>query len=495
MGFNATKQKTERTTYEGAKAFKIRNPKMELYLLAASSMMSGDTFYESMDDRLLRFRRLVSNVLERHPKNADWIARLAMYTREQMHMRTIPTMLIAELFMAGYADEASAASWRVFVRGDEHLEALAYFDVCGSKRTKRFLKCIAAHLNSASEQKMVKYASGRRAYSQKDAIRLAHPEPKDAAQSALFKYMVHGWGALDENEGGLLKHVASLKQGETQTWEQHISKEGSSAEAWAEAVPKMGYMAMLRNLRNMVEKGIPEKVLVDVAKDIENPTKVRFSRQLPFRFLSAWKALPINTPGYLKAAVARALDYSTANVPDFTGDTLVLVDTSGSMGAPISTLSSVSAKDAALTLGAIAVNAMSGDMWCFGTVPIYCRVVPGTPVLGIVDGLSDISYQTGNGTAIGRALCEALENKPSYKRAIVCTDMQSNDYAHGPVLKWLGEDESRNLYIIDLRGYGRPFTSCDTPGVHMIGGFSDRVFNWMEAAEKSSPVEMIGAYE
>ena len=57
---------------------------------------------------------------------------------------------------------------------------------------------------------------------------------------------------------------------------------------------KVGYMALLRNLRNILNAN-PSNVN-KVLEYIENPEAVKKSKQLPFRYLSAYKELK-NTGG------------------------------------------------------------------------------------------------------------------------------------------------------------------------------------------------------
>lgn len=195
MGFNTAKIRNARETHEGGRAYPM-NPAEELYLTVVSSLLSGDSFYESKDDRVERLQTLVRAVIMQNDQ--DFIVGLAAYAREQMYLRTAPTMLTAELFARGHEGLAAKAANRVWQRGDEHLEALAYFKTMGYKRTKALLRAVARRLNEMDEFTMTKYASGNKSYSQRDAIRVAHPQPRDDAQSALFKYMVHGWDKLSE---------------------------------------------------------------------------------------------------------------------------------------------------------------------------------------------------------------------------------------------------------------------------------------------------------
>ena len=66
------------------------------------------------------------------------------------------------------------------------------------------------------------------------------------------------------------------------TWEAIVSAEGASAASWRKALPVMGHMALLRNLRNLLQAGVSASEFTDQL--IEGAAK---GRQLPFRFYSA----------------------------------------------------------------------------------------------------------------------------------------------------------------------------------------------------------------
>jgi len=467
------------------------DPAQELYLTVVSSLLSGDSFYKSQDDRVERLQTLVRAVILQGDQ--DFVVGLAAYAREKMYLRTAPTMLVAELFARGHEGLAARAAERVWVRGDEHLEALAYFKAMGMKRTKALLRAVAKRLKGMDEYSMTKYAAGRKSYSQRDAIRVSHPVPANAMQSALFKYMVHGWEKLSKVEQSLLPHITKLKAGGTQSWEQHISKEGSTKESWTEAVEKMGYMALLRNLRNLVENEVGTDVLNVVASKLTNPELVAKSKQLPFRFLSAFKALPANTPQILFDAISTAADLAVDNVPTLEGETLVLVDCSGSMSlSTVSGKSKTTLSEAARCLGAILVRRGNCELWGFGTNPVRVTAPSGNPVMTTIAGMQGIDRLTGHSTRIADALRAGLNDR--FRRVIVLTDMQSHDNPQSVLAPWLSEDAKRRAYIIDMNHYGFPSFDPRNPGIVMVGGFSDKVFDWMRAVEKANPVQEIKGF-
>uniref|UniRef100_A0A8C5SGA3 Telomerase protein component 1 n=1 Tax=Laticauda laticaudata TaxID=8630 RepID=A0A8C5SGA3_LATLA len=78
-----------------------------------------------------------------------------------------------------------------------------------------------------------------------------------------------------------------------QTWDRELSYCGNKAAVWEELIDsrKLPFMAMLRNLRNMLKSGVSERHHQHLLKCLEDKDSVIRSRQLPFRFLSAYKVI------------------------------------------------------------------------------------------------------------------------------------------------------------------------------------------------------------
>ncbi|XP_069507845.1 telomerase protein component 1 isoform X2 [Ambystoma mexicanum] len=77
------------------------------------------------------------------------------------------------------------------------------------------------------------------------------------------------------------------------TWERQLSLLGNIPSIWEELIDskKLPFMAMLRNLRNLVKAGISAKHHKKVISRLSNKEAVTQSRQFPFRFLSAYKVI------------------------------------------------------------------------------------------------------------------------------------------------------------------------------------------------------------
>ncbi|KAF6728063.1 Telomerase protein component 1 [Oryzias melastigma] len=97
-------------------------------------------------------------------------------------------------------------------------------------------------------------------------------------------------GAWDRDRAG-----QRMKLKEPRTWEQLLSAEGNKAATWEKLIDSksLPFMAMLRNLRNMIIKGISEAHHKKILSRLTNQKAVVQSRQFPFRFLSAYKVIMV----------------------------------------------------------------------------------------------------------------------------------------------------------------------------------------------------------
>src|SRR5262245_12182267 len=145
----------------------------------------------------------------------------------------------------------------------------------------------------------------------RDVLRLVRPTPKDAEQSALWKQVKD-------------RTLAALD-----TWEVALSGGADKRAAFERLIRerKLGYLALLRNLRNMVKAGVD----VELVRQAIVARKGGAQRIYPFRYVAAARAAPQFEP-YLD----QALNAAIAEMKPLGGKTIVLVDVSGSMDARMS---------------------------------------------------------------------------------------------------------------------------------------------------------------
>src|SRR5690606_12145018 len=109
---------------------------------------------------------------------------------------------------------------------------------------------------------------------------------------------------------------------------------------------KLGYMAMMRNLRNILQADVSPNHIQKVYDLLTNEQAVLHSKQLPFRFLSAYRELMnISSAytGYFLEALETAVKISAQNIKGFDLSTSLLIasDVSGSMYKTVSSKSQI----------------------------------------------------------------------------------------------------------------------------------------------------------
>jgi hypothetical protein len=183
-------------------------------------------------------------------------------------------------------------------------------------------------------------------------------------------------------------------------------------------------------------------------------------RVLPFRYVAAARAAPQFTD-----ALDQSLSEAIAELPLLPGRTLVLVDVSGSMDAPLSARSDLTRADAAAALAAL----IHGDVAAYS---FSNRVVPVPERVGLAGVDNILRSQPHQGTELGGAV--AWANAQPHDRLIVITDEQS--HTHVP------EATALRAYMINVAsarngvGYGERWTHLD--------GFSEHVIRFIHEFEQ-----------
>src|SRR3954469_22834035 len=309
----------------GGRAF-IQSPKDELVSILLTATL-GDQFYRSGDQTAARVKELVASTDEK-----AFVAKAAIYARTKAGMRSISHLVAAEL-----ARGVKGATWSkrfydlVVHRPDDVLEILACYLATYERPIPNALKKgLGAALARFDEYQLAKYRRDSAELKLVDAVNLLNPP-----HSEPLRKLIRGELAPAETwETKLTQAGAKATEGAS---EDEVAELKSAA--WDELIVsrKLGYFALLRNLRNILEQA-PQCVDAALAMLVDDRLIAK-SLVLPFRFLTALDAVQArNLPraGDVLAALSEAADKSLANVPRFDGRTLVALDGSGSMnGRPL----------------------------------------------------------------------------------------------------------------------------------------------------------------
>lgn len=485
--------------HEGEKAYALP-AQLELYSLVATSMLS-DQFYESADDKLNRLRKLIA------ANDAAFVARLAIYAREQMHMRTLPLILTVELAKIHEGDGlVGRLTGRAVQRADEITELLAYYALANDrKKTKKFgglskqiQKGLAVAFNKFDEYQFAKYNRDTQV-TLKDALFLVHPKAKDAAQQALFDKIVR-----DELQTPFTWEVELSRLGQ-QKFASEKDKKAAAQAKWEELIQsnKLGYMAALRNLRNILEANVDTAALNKVCRYLSDPVAVAGSKQLPFRFLSAYRELKDTghgRTGKILDALEDAVIHSAANIAGYDASTKVVIaaDVSGSMQKAITAKSKIQNYDIGLMLAMLlqtrcedVVTGMFGDTWK--------RIgVPKKNVLANVQEFHRREGEVGYATNGYKVIEDLLQRKEVADKIMLFTDCQLwNSTGTGVSFPGLWKQYKdlaprAKLYLFDLAGYGNTPVDVLRDDVYLIAGWSDKIFDVLKALDEGGDtVKMI----
>jgi hypothetical protein len=485
-------------TFEGAPGY-ARDAKSELFLLAVANMVGEHTFYEKAGDRDSRFTALVHQVAAGNP---DWTAQFLAWLRSEANMRSaslVGALEAAKAMVAAGVPGARRIVASVLQRADEPGEALAYWtSTYGRALPKPVKRGVADAIGRLyTEYGLLKYDTDSKGFRFADVIELVHPSPAAPWQGDLFRVALerrHGRDTALPESLTMLRANAELRAEAREhpavladvdrlreaglTWEDVLSLAGNridKASLWTALIPGMGYMALLRNLRNADEAGVSDTVAAQVAARLADPAQVARSRQLPMRFLSAHRAAPSLRWAY---PLEQALGHALANVPELGGRTLVLVDTSSSMGAGFSKDGTLRRWDAAVIFGvALAQRCADADVVSFSSTArtwgdehgAHTKVFPlqgGESLLRSIERWKAGGWFLGGGTATAAALRKHLAG---HDRVVIVTDEQAGSD--------LGEVTNAvpttvPLYTWNLAGYKRGHAPSGSGNRHTFGGLT-----------------------
>lgn len=424
----------------GGPSYDVRSPLVRLRIVAATCFFGEPTYYQTdrADPRPARPRAAALTDEQRRHLRAtlhaldpdDWrgltptevvercvdealahdpeeTLRLAAWLRAEGHVRTTPQVILVRA--AHHPRVRGTGLVRRYApsivrRADEPAAGLAYQSARYGRPIPNALKrAWSDALAGFSAYELAKYRLESRAVKTIDVVNLVHP--KSAAVDALAKDQL-----TTTNE----------------TWESIVSARGSNAAAWREALPKMGHMALLRNLRNLVAAKVPPDEwtarLVDGA---------RTGQQLPFRYYSAYRALKAlpETPGAVFDAVERCLRTSMGNLPRFEGRVMSLCDNSGSAhGAATSSMGSMSVATIANLTGVLAAQcADDGRVGVFGDALREYTVRAGASTIQQLEEVERLGKTVGQGTENGVWLFwdRAIRQREHWDHVFVFSDMQA----------------------------------------------------------------------
>ena len=505
--------------YEGELSY-IWSDKIELFKQVATCFFGEPKFYTDGKTSAANLIQIATKVAKEDP---DFVLRLAIKARIEYNLRTVPMVLLNVVINNSTHPNTYKAVAKTINRADELTEIVAAAQLFKRKDGKQKLilpqaikKGVALAFNKFDAYQFSKYNRKNYDITFSNLLDLTHPKPKNEEQSKLFK--------------SLRDDTLSSPN----TWEVVISTQGSKKETWEIALENMPIFAFLRNLRNLMKNGVD---ITDKLHDIfYNEEIIRKSKLLPFRFYFAYVELlkfgnnsryaaSSERHGYndenqfkeiltkTKTALNKALELSIPNISISEGRNLILIDLSSSMDSPISSKSVIRRRDISALFGTI-LHSKLGDrktsVWGFGetTKEIYLDEMNKLSLLEKAKAIETLNV--GHSTNAHLPIQAVTQQNRCFDRIFIFTDEQVYDsnYSHfypnrargvlrNAVIQYREKlNPQSQLYIFNLAGYSTGSIMPQDDGLtHLIAGWSDAIFKFIEVNERSHDAILKSIYE
>jgi hypothetical protein len=412
MRTNETAVNKERT-HEGGMA-RTPTPEKQLMRLMATCMLFEDTFYEKGSD--------IANSIAMTCKQVpvELIAETAIKAREDFKLRHVPLFLVAQLDLrrAEAKGLLSRTVERVVQRPDELAELLSIIQKVNPGKPLK--KVISAQVKKGLAKAFAKFNAYQLAkwnrdntIKLRDVMFLVHAKPIPGVKG--FTKKVRKDGASVPEGGDTFMRLAGGTLETPDTWEVALSAGKDKKETWERLIrdEKLGYMALLMNLRNMEQANVDHNLVEDAL--IKGAPH---SRALPFRFISAYKAAPSFAQS-LSDAMVKAISEGEK----LAGTTYLVLDVSGSMDAPLSSKGQLMRWEAGAALGILFREICErARVFTFSQSLVEVANVRG---LGMIEGVKH--SQPFAGTYLAGALKSLYKSLPAPTRTVVITDEQAHD--------------------------------------------------------------------
>ena len=534
-----------------------KGPQHVLFETLVSTLYGKDSYYESANATVLRMKTALAQVVNEHGlKGAEYAGRVALFAREHMYIRTMPIVMVVELakilqertvrfnkFVAELNDAIKlgvpakinigelamlfdgsnnagstlkvlevqemedmrvALSYSppayklrdlvkgVISRADELTDMYAYALTVfkDSKKVPMGLRRgVADAFNKFDAYQFGKYNRSE-GLTLKNLLRIVHPEPVSADNSAIFKKIMdeslespYTW-EVELSKNGQLGAEQKTKKA---LWTELITREGSGS---------LGYMALLRNLRNMKDAGIDDAAWKLVAEKISNPKAVQKSKQLPFGFINAYDiAKESGVPGLVLNALQDATELSLQNMPKLGDRVWIILDCSGSMnnfpgsysyGSVVKKTENSPIKIGAI-FGAALTKASAGSFeskfTMFDDFAKFVDLNPRDSIFTLYEKI--MARNAGGGTNLNSALAEKSKLGFEPDTVIIMSDMEVNRLSSTDIDKLF----KGNCVKVAINLGARDTTPlAEWKGWTQLSGWSPRIFQFVKFSRDSDSI-------
>jgi hypothetical protein len=476
---SGTSKTPDSTNAAGGASFSRADFRQDIAAVVLTSMLTGDKFYETEVDRLKRIESLCTQ-----GDNASFVAKAMLYARNVCNLRSIShylAVLTAE--NAKHSGFVRSSIRNVIQRPDDALEIVALFNSRNKGHmlpngVRRAFKDVLE--SKFDEYQFRKYQGLNSSVKLRDIVKMVRPNPE----------MLIKAGKTDDRD--IFKRVIEGNLKAIQTAQ--TVNAGSTGEERASNYKdlllskKLGYMAALKNIRNIVESKADKETIDLLCTLLVNEKAILNSKLLPFRFYQAYRevqaiSMDAITRNQLLEAIETGFVISARNVPIVQGDerVAILLDESGSMSS--GNLSGMSYFE----IGKVLVASMFGGLkkgnvttwlWSDTAREVSIKSSPMDWVLK--------QETTGGGTDVYGAVSGLLKTKTCVDVMAIISDMQvyavdvwSRGKTFANALADYKSQINPNVKVLfwNVAGYAGGTPCKLTNGVLEVSGFSSSILD------------------
>ncbi len=480
--------KADTVNEAGGKAYKL-TPKQALAQYAATGCFS-QTFYTDAGEQLDKVLALTAEL------DAQFIAKTAVYAREEGFMKDMPALLVAVL-----STKDKTLFEKVFPRVIDNGKMLRNFvqimrsGAVGRKSLGSLPKRMVRQWFEARKAETIFKQSIGASPSFADILKMIHPKPLEAEKEALYGWFI-GRDVNADKLPEIVRKFERFKAGDSAEVPpvpfQMLTALPISTREWISIARNAAWQMTRMNLNTFQRHGVfNDAGMVEIIADrLRDRGAIRRAKVFPYQLLVAYTAASQNReiPRAITEALQDAMEIATENVPEINGKVYVFPDISGSMQSAVTgyrkgATSAVRCLDAAaLVAAAILRKNPTAEVIPFSDDVVEAQLNPRDSVMTNAQKLAALP---SGGTNCSAPLRRLNKYKSHADLIIYVSDneswMDSNrSYGSGTeTMRQWNEFKSRSaqakLVCIDIQPYAHT-QAQERADILNIGGFSDQVF-------------------
>ena len=486
FGTERGRKRADTWNQAGGKAYKLED-RAALAQLAMTGTLA-DAYYVDAQAQLGELLDVARRV------EPDFLAKAAIYTRRNGHMKDTPAVLLAAL--ASISPEHLSQAFPRVIDNGRMLRNFVQILRSGATGRRslgtRPKKLVQAWLNAASDEQLLRASVGQ-SPSLADIIKMVHPKPASKSREAFYAWLIGRPADVRMLPQPVQEYLAFRETAAGAPVPdvpfQMLTALPLNQRQWTRVAERAGWQMLRMNLNTFQRHGVFERASVRraIAQRLADRTAIAKARVFPYQLMAAWMNIDEKVPSEIRDALAAAMEIAVENAPELGGQIVVCPDVSGSMTAPVTgrRKGSTSAMTY-IDVAALVASAMLRRNPMARIMPFDTKVhdVKITPRDRVVDNAKTLASFWGGGTACSAPLVKLNAEKTRVDMVILVSDNQSwVDQTNGGGTRVMTEwvkikrrNPDAKLVCLDIAPYANT-PAHERPDVLNIGGFSDVTFD------------------